>query len=284
MYLGVHVSISGKIADSIDRAASLGCTAMQIFSRNPRQWRSLNLTSEDAAEFRRRRKDSGIGAVAVHVPYLINLATSYDVLYRKSVQAYIEDIREAHRLGAEYFVTHMGSYKNSTLPAGVAQFIKALDEIFEATKGIKVRLLLENTAGSGHWLGATFEHHRRIFEGVKDSSRLGVCLDTAHLFGAGFDIRKPDVFDKVIVDIETKLGKRALKVVHLNDSAAGLGSLADHHAHIGKGEIGLKSFKHIVNHPGLRDAALILETPKDTPRADRMNLSRVRKLIKTENS
>jgi deoxyribonuclease-4 len=281
MHLGVHVSISGKIYESVDRAAALGCTAMQIFSRNPRQWRSLNLSLDDAAEFRRRRKAAGIGAVAVHVPYLINLATSYDVLFRKSVGAYIEDIHEADALGAEYFVTHMGSYKNSTLPAGLAQFIKALGEIFEATKGAKVRLLLENTAGSGHWLGATFEHHRRIFEGVKDSSRLGVCLDTAHLFGAGFDIRKPEVFDKVIADIDTKLGKRALKVIHLNDSAAKLGTLADHHAHIGKGEIGLKPFGHIVNHPRLCEAAFILETPKDTQRADRMNLNRVRKLIKS---
>jgi deoxyribonuclease-4 len=279
MYLGVHVSIAGKIYESIDRAAALGCTAMQIFSRNPRQWRSLGLTREDTAEFVRRRRKAGIGVVAVHVPYLINLATSYEELFRKSVRAYIEDIHEAHELGAEYFVTHMGSYKNSTLGAGLAQFIKALNEIFAATKGVKVRLLLENTAGSGHWLGATFEHHRRIFEGVRDANRLGVCLDTAHLFGAGFDIRKPEVFDGVLADIEAKVGKRALKVVHLNDSAAKLGSLADHHAHIGKGQIGLKAFKPIVTHPKLKDAALILETPKDTPSADRTNLNRVRKMI-----
>ncbi len=279
MYLGVHVSIGGKIHEAVDRAASLGCTAMQIFSRNPRQWRSLNLSEEDTAEFRRKRKAAGIKIVAVHVPYLINLATAYDELYRRSIRTYIEDIFEAQRLGADYFVTHMGSYKNSTLGDGIDHFIRALDEILAATAETQVRLLLENTSGSGHWLGGTFDHHKRIFDGVRDRSRLGLCLDTAHVFGAGWDIRKPEVFNALVAEIEAKLGKGLLKVIHLNDSAAKLGSLIDHHAHIGKGEIGLGPFRHIVNHPRLKTAALILETPKDSPRADRTNLNRVLKLL-----
>ena len=280
MYLGVHVSISGNIYESIDRAQTLGCTAMQIFSRNPRQWRQLNLSAGDSLEFKRRRRKSQIKVVAVHVPYLINLATSYDVLYQKSIEAYIEDMRETAMLGAQYLVTHMGSFKNSTMEEGLTRFIKALEVIFEATKDIKnVKLLLENTAGSGSWLGSTFDHHKIIFDSVRDSSRLGVCLDTAHVFAAGIDIRKPQAFDALLRNIEDDLGAKALRLVHLNDSMSECGSHIDRHDHIGKGFIGTKGFKYIINHPRLKDAAFILETPKDTPRADRTNLNRVRKLM-----
>jgi deoxyribonuclease-4 len=279
MYLGVHVSISEKIHDSIDRATALGCTAMQIFSRNPRQWRQLPLEKGDAGEFRRKLRLSPIKIVAVHVPYLINLATTYDVLYKRSIEAYIEDIRETALLGAPYLVTHMGSFKNSTMNEGLARYTKALDVIFKETKDLKVKLLLENTAGSGSWLGYTFEHHRIIFDSVTDNRRLGACLDTAHAFAAGYDIRRPDVFDALLDEIEGKIGKKALKLIHLNDSMTELGSLSDRHDHIGKGFIGLKAMKYIVNHPKLSDTTFILETPKDTPRADKMNLSRVKKLM-----
>ncbi|MDD5019925.1 MAG: deoxyribonuclease IV [Candidatus Omnitrophica bacterium] len=279
MFLGVHVSISGKIYESVDRAASLGCSAMQIFSRNPRQWRQLEIDARDAVEFRKRRREEGIGIVAIHVPYLINLATSYDVLYKKSIATYMEDMREAALLGAEYVVTHMGSYKNSTLPQGLKAFIAAVNEILAGTKGLGVQLLLENTAGSGSWLGATFDHHRKIFEGVKDRHRLGVCLDTAHVFEAGFDVRRPEIFDILLAEIERKTCPGAVKVVHLNDSLTPLGSHNDRHQHIGKGLIGLRAMRHIVNHPKLREAAFILETPKETPRSDEINLSKVRKLM-----
>lgn len=278
MLLGVHVSISGRIYEAVDRAASLGCTAMQIFSRNPRQWRQLEIAVEDAREFRKKRKEKGIGVVAIHVPYLINLATSYDDLYKKSVAAYIEDMKEAALLGAEYVVTHMGSYKNSTLPQGLKAFISAVNEVFKETKGSRVKLLLENTAGSGSWLGATFDHHRKIFEHVKDNHRLGVCLDTAHVFEAGFDIRRPEVVDLLLTEIERKTRKGAVKVVHLNDSMTPKASHSDRHQHIGKGFIGAGALKYIVNHPLLRRAAFILETPKETPRSDRMNLDRVRSM------
>jgi deoxyribonuclease-4 len=282
MYLGVHVSIGGHIAESIDRASALGCTAMQIFSRNPRQWRQLSLKAEDAEEFRRRRQASRIKVVAVHIPYLINLATDYDVLYKKSIAAYIEDIRETSLLGAEYLVTHIGSCKGLGPQEGLRQFARALNIVFEETRDIKgVRLLLENTAGSGHWLGHSFADHRYIFDNVKDRSRLGVCLDTAHLLAAGTDIRQPQVFGAVLDGIARKLGKKALRIVHLNDSKGDCGSHLDRHEHIGKGFIGLKGFRHIVNDPRLEDVAFILETPKDRPHDDKVNLDRVRRLMKT---
>lgn len=279
MLLGVHVSISGKIYESIDRAHRLGCTAMQIFSRNPRQWRRLHLEEADAEEFKLRREKSGIKVVAVHIPYLINLATGYDVLYKKSIEAYIEDMREAGLLGADYLVTHMGSFKNSSMQEGLKQFSAALDIIFGETKNIPVKLLLENTAGSGSWLGYTFDHHKFIFDAVKDKNRLGLCLDTAHVFAAGYDIRETGILDGLFREIDEKIGKAALKLIHLNDSMTELGSHVDRHQHIGKGFIGLKGMKNIVNHHRLKNMAFILETPKETPRSDKMNLSWVRRLM-----
>ncbi len=280
MYLGVHVSIAGKISDSVARAQKLGCSAMQIFSRNPRAWRAAKLSYEEAQDFKKSVESSGIKVIAVHVPYLINLATPYDVLYKKSIDAYIEDMHETADLGAQYLVTHMGSFKNSTFDEGMDRFIKAINTIFKQTQDIKgIRLLLENTSGSGSWLGYSFEHHKMIFDGVDDKAKLGVCLDTAHLFAAGFDIRKESVFDEVLDQIWSGFGSDALKLIHLNDSVSGCGTHIDRHDHIGKGAIGIKAFKHIVNHPRLKDAAFILETPKDSPRADKVNLDRVRKLI-----
>ncbi|MFH1692192.1 MAG: deoxyribonuclease IV [Candidatus Omnitrophota bacterium] len=280
MYLGVHVSISGKIYESIDRAEALGCTAMQIFSRNPRQWRQHSVTKEDALEFRRRRKASGVKVVAVHIPYLLNLATTRESLFQKSIEAYVADLKESSLLGADYLVTHMGSFKDSTLALGLSQFVKALNIVFKESKDTAdVKLLLENTAGSGHWLGAVFEHHKYIFENVKESQRLGVCLDTAHAFAAGWNIRNARDFDALLNYIDRCVGKKALRLVHLNDSKSTLCSHADRHTHIGKGHIGIKGFKHIVNHPRLKDMAFVLETPKDEPLDDKMNLDRVRRLV-----
>jgi len=278
--LGVHVSISGKIYESVDRAAKLGCSAMQIFSRNPRQWRSLSINEADAREFRRRRQAAGIKVVAVHIPYLINLATPHDDLYHKSIDAYVQDVREAAALGAEYLVTHMGSHKDSTAEAGLSRFAGAIDKVLQRTRGLPVTLLLENTTGAGHWLGGMFKDHERVMRGVRDRDRPGVCVDTAHLFAAGHDIRAPRAFDAVLDEVERRCGRKAVRVVHVNDSAGGLGSLLDRHASIGEGKIGKKAFAHIVNHPRLRHAAFILETPKSRPREDATNLRRIRKLIK----
>lgn len=281
MYLGVHVSISGKIYESIDRAQALGCTAMQIFSRNPRQWRQHFPSQEDIQEFKRRRKASGIKVVAIHVPYLVNLATSYDSLFEKSIEAYIADLRESSLLGADYLVTHMGSYKNSTILEGLSRFAKALDIILKETRDIKnVELLLENTAGSGHWLGAVFEHHKYILDHVKEPERLGVCLDTAHAFAAGWNIKNLLDCDALLRYVDRCVGRKALKVVHFNDSKTSLASHADRHTHIGKGHIGLKGLEYIINHSWLKDAAFILETPKDKPLDDQLNLERVRRFVK----
>lgn len=280
MLIGVHVSISGKIYEAIDRAEALGCSAMQIFSRNPRQWRQKSIDPLDAEEFRQRRSRSGIDIVAVHVPYLINLATGYQGLYEKSILAYVEDINECSLLGAEYLVTHMGSFKNFSHEEGLKRLTLAVKLILDRTRDSKVRLLLENTAGSGSWLGASFEDHARVFDAVKNPQRLGVCLDTAHAFAAGVNLRDEAAADGLIGGIRRLCGKGALRLVHLNDSMSALGSRADRHQHIGRGRIGRKGLAHVVNHPALAGVAFILETPKDGPKDDQLNLKRARRLFR----
>ena len=280
MLLGVHVSIAGHIWESIDRAEALGCNVMQIFSRDPRQWRKSKIKAEDIQEFRLRREKSGIQKVFIHIPYLINLASPYNVLYQGSLRAYIQDMKEAQALGADYIVTHMGSHKESGEKQGLKRITVALNRILDKTKDSSVGILLENTSGSGSWLGYKFEHQRQIIEGLENKKRVGVCFDTCHAYTAGFDLSSPEGYSKTIESLDRIVGLKRLKLVHLNDSRDELGSHADRHEHIGKGSLGLEAFRRIVNDPRLAGSAFVLETPKDSENADKRNLKAVKKLIK----
>lgn len=280
MLLGVHVSIAGHIWESIDRAEALGCNVMQIFSRDPRQWRKSKIKAEDIQEFRQRREKSQIKKVFIHIPYLINLASPYNVLYQGSLRAYIQDMKEAQDLGADYIVTHMGSHKESGEKQGLKRIIVALNRILDKTKDSTVGILLENTSGSGSWLGYKFEHQRQIIDGLENKKRVGICFDTCHAYTAGFDLSSPEGYSKTIESLDRIVGLKRLKLVHLNDSRDELGSHADRHEHIGKGSLGLEAFRRIVNDPRLDGAAFVLETPKDSDNADQRNLKTVKKLIK----
>jgi len=280
MYLGAHVSISGKIYESLDRAKALKCNAMQIFSRNPRQWRQLELSSEDLEEFKKRRNNYKIEKVVVHIPYLINLASPYKTLYRNSVKAYTEDLKEADKLGAEFLVTHMGSHADTSELSGIDRFAAALNIIFDNTKGIKTKLILENTSGSGSWLGYKFIHQKMIYNRVKYTERLGICLDTAHAFAAGYDLKSEKGLESMLSEIEELIGIDQIEVIHFNDSKKDFSSRLDQHENIGRGKIGYLALQRIIKHPKLKDAIFILETPKMNPRDDAMNLSIVRKMLK----
>jgi deoxyribonuclease-4 len=280
MLLGVHVSIAGHIYESIDRAQALGCNTMQIFSRDPQQWRKSKLKPEDIEEFRERRQRYKISPVFIHVPYLINLASPYNILYKSSIKAYIEDIREAEALGAEYIVTHMGSHKESGEEKGLARITAAINRILERTAGLKVAILLENTSGAGSWLGYKFQHQRSVIEGIEDKSRVGICFDTCHAYTAGYDLSSAQGYKNTIEALDRIVGLERLKLIHINDTKEKLASHRDRHEHIGKGHIGLKGFRQLVNDPRLKDAAFILETPKDNEKADRVNLEKIRKLKK----
>jgi len=278
MRLGLHVSIAGHIYESITRAEALGCNTMQIFSRDPRQWRRERLSLEDIEEFRRRRQKSKITPVFVHIPYLINLASPYSVLYRDSIKAYIDDILESELLGADYIVTHMGSHKKSGEQKGLKRFTLALNKILERTKKSKVVILLENTSGSGSWLGYKFEHQRQIVDGVEQENRIGICFDTCHGYAAGYDLATAEGLNETINQLDKIVGLNRLKLIHLNDTKDRLSSHRDRHEHIGKGKIGLEGFRHILNERRLKDMPFILETPKDSEDADKVNLAVVRKL------
>ncbi|MDP3730233.1 MAG: deoxyribonuclease IV [Candidatus Omnitrophota bacterium] len=277
--IGVHVSIAGKIWESLERAKALDCNAMQIFSRNPRLWQASEFDQSDIEHFKRLKVDYDIAPVAVHIPYIINLASPVAGLYKKSIVAYIEDMARADTLGVEYFVTHLGSHVGSGEDKGIKRFSDALNQIINKAKP-KTMILLENTAGSGSWIGYKFEHIKRMIDELDQPENVGVCLDTAHTFEAGYDIKSKGGLDKTLKKFDKLVGLEKIKVVHFNDSLSELGSHVDRHQHIGKGNIGLAAMKRIINHPGLKDAAFIMETPKESDKDDKRNLATVRKLIK----
>lgn len=277
--IGVHVSIAGNIWESLERAKALGCNAMQIFSRNPRCWEALELSSADVERFRALKEEYDIKPVVIHVPYIINLATPDDNLYKKSVTAFMEDLERSDLLGAEYFVTHLGSHVGSGEDNGIRRFSGAIDGIIKKVKP-KTMILLENTAGSGAWIGYKFEHIKRIMDNISDSDRVGVCLDTAHTFESGYDIKTKNGLDKTLNIFDRLVGAGKIKVVHFNDSLSEKGSRVDRHHHIGKGNIGQAAMGRIINHPKLKDAAFILETPKDSDKDDKRNLRITKGFIK----
>jgi len=278
MLLGVHVSTEGKIYEAVERAHQLGCNTMQIFSRNPQQWRDNFLVPQDITEFNRRQEKLKIKPVFIHIPYLINLASPNPRLYEVSVEAYIEDILEAGLLKADYIVTHMGSHKETSEAAGIKRLIEALNIILEKTKNCPVGILLENTSGSGSWLGYKFSHHKEIIAGIKHKECIGLCFDTAHAYLAGYDISTKDGLEAMLDEIDKSVGVNLIKLIHLNDAKGALGSHHDRHDHIGKGSIGLEGLKRIINHPKLRNLPFILETPKKSEEDDIMNLNIVKKL------
>jgi deoxyribonuclease-4 len=281
MLLGVHVSGATKIYEALERANALGCNTMQIFSRSPQRWRDKFLDKKDIEEFNRRQETFKIKPVFVHIPYLINLASPNPRLYQASIEAYIEDILEASLLKVDHIVTHMGSHKDTSEEEGIKRLIDALNRILEKTRHVRVGILLENTAGSGSWLGYKFSHHKAIIENLKQKERVGLCLDTAHAYLAGYDIATKEGLGDMLSEIESMVGLRFIRLIHLNDARDRLGSHHDRHENIGKGPIGMEGMRRIVNHPRLKDLPFILETPKGTDdKLDIMNLKTVRRLRK----
>jgi len=278
MLLGIHVFREGKIYEALDQAKLLGCGTMQVFLRNPQRWRDKFLEPKDIEEFIKRREKFKINPIFIHIPYLINLASPNPRLYEASIEAYIEDILEAHTIRADYIVTHMGSHKETSEEQGLKRLIEALNRILEKTKNTHVGILLENTAGSGSWLGYNFIHQKKIIQGLRYKERIGLCLDTAHAYLAGYDIATKAGLEATLDEIDKLVGINLLKLIHLNDAKDKLGSLHDRHQHIGKGNIGLEGMKRVINHPKLRNLPFILETPKDSENADKINLGIVRSL------
>lgn len=277
MRLGVHVPIAGGILKAVERAQRLSCTAMQMFSRSPRGGSSSALSPADLERFHAQRLAADIAPLAVHGPYIINLASPEAAMWKRSVALYQEEYGRAARLHADYLVTHVGSHRGAGEAAGIKRVSEALARTLDGVAPT-VMILLENTAGSGQGLGDQFAHLARMRAQVAANGHVGVCLDTAHLFAAGHPIHTPDGLEQVLEGFDRTVGLQHLKLMHLNDSKVPFDSRVDRHWHIGQGHIGLEAFRRIVNHPKLTEIPWILETPKSTETDDQRNLAAVKQL------
>lgn len=279
MRLGVHVPIAGGILESIGRAKALACTTMQIFSRSPRGGSPAPLLPEVLERFHAGRLAAGLDPLVIHAPYIINLASPDAGTWQRSVALYREDFARAKQLRAHYVVTHVGSHRGQGEALGIARVAEAIDRTLDDASDDGPMIVLENTAGSGQGLGSTFEQLAAIRSRAKRPALVGFCLDTAHLFAAGYPIHTEDGLAQVADACDRILGRALLKVIHLNDSKVPFDSRVDRHWHIGEGQIGLEAFRRIVQHPLFREAPMILETPKTTDADDRKNLATVRALL-----
>jgi deoxyribonuclease-4 len=284
MILGCHLSTAGGADKAIDKAEELGNNALQIFSHNARSWKMSALKPGEAEHFIERRKKSSVGYVVTHTIYLINLGSPDDAkIYPLSVQALKDEVKRAGELGIAYVNTHIGAHMSSGEAAGLKRVAQALDQVFssdEAQSAPGVKVLLEICSGGGTELGWRFEEFSIILDNLKTKTvdRIGVCLDTCHALCAGYALHTAEGLDKTVKELDKRVGRDKLELIHLNDSKHPVGSRKDRHEHIGKGFIGLEGFRGIVNHPKLRDKPFVLETPKDDDTSDPMNLAQVRKL------
>ncbi|NPV61836.1 MAG: deoxyribonuclease IV [Methanotrichaceae archaeon] len=276
---GLHVSIAGGIDRAVDRAERRGCDVFQIFSRNPRGWKYRDLNPAEAASFRQKMAGSGLSLAVDHMPYLPNLASPKEDVHSRSVQALAVELSRCEALGIPYLVTHLGSHLGAGKDEGQKRIVAAIEEAFSISRN-DVLLLLENSAGQKNSMGSSFEDLKGIIEalGAGHKSRIGVCLDTCHLFSAGYELRTPDGVEETLRRFDALVGQERLRLVHINDSRGDLGSGLDRHEHIGLGKIGLEGFRVILSNQIVAERPLILETPVDDRRDDAANLQLVRAL------
>jgi len=276
---GFHCSIAGGLSKALDRAKNLGCDTLQFFTRNPRGWSYASLDPKEVKAFRLKARHMDLYPLVVHMPYLPNLASDDGLLYQKSLESLKVEMKRCKLLGVDYLVTHVGKTKGRGRKKGMERVAWALREVLELPGPL---ILLENTAGQGSELGFRMEELGEIFSMVGEDSRLGICIDTAHAFQAGYPIHTPDGLEGFLSEVSQWVGLERLRLLHLNDSKTPLGSRVDRHWHIGEGYIGLEGFKGIIRHPILRDLPAIMETPW-SPQWDRRNMARVRALAAKDN-
>ncbi len=279
--LGAHTSIAGGVSKAVDIAEKLKFTAMQIFSKNNNRWQAKPLDEEEIQLFKQKLTDSGIKFVVVHDSYLINLCSLSEDLLKKSREAFIDELRRCELLGIPFLNFHPGAHGGMGEAKGLQLIAESLNIAHRKTKNFKVSSMLEVTAGQGTALGYSFEQIRKIIDLVEEKERMSVCIDTAHIFAAGYDIRDPKKYDEVIQEFDDVVGLKLLKCFHMNDSRKELGSRVDRHAHIGEGFIGRKGFANIMNDKRIAKVPKILETPKGKEYLeDLKNLSVLKSLIK----
>jgi deoxyribonuclease-4 len=292
MRFGAHVSASGGISKAIGRGVAIGCESLQVFTHNPRTWRPINHTDAEIAAFREQAAAAGIGPIVSHGLYLMNLgapdldlpsgppgkpATTTRNIYRLSITSLIQHLDIGERLGLSGVILHVGSSKGSTLEEATARIARGIADAFASAPGT-CQVYLENTAGAGDTIGRTFAQLKDVWDQVGNPERLGVCLDTQHLFASGYPIHEPGGIDAVLEDFDRTLGIGQLRCLHLNDSMTDFGSNRDRHENLGDGKIGADGLRSILGAPALQGLPIILEVPGldgDGPDLENMRRARV---------
>jgi deoxyribonuclease-4 len=274
------MSVAGGVDTAFERAVRAGCGAMQIFTKNANQWRGRRLESAEIDRFRAAARATGIRPLLAHDAYLINLGSPRKALLRRSRAALLDEARRAEALGLDYLVIHPGAATGAPLDDCLARIAESLNEIHDRTPGYRLKILLENTAGQGSTVGHRLEQLADVIRRVEQRARLGVCIDTCHLFAAGYDLRTARAYEETMRALERVIGVRRVKAFHLNDCKKELGSRRDRHEHIGRGFIGREGFRLLVTDPRFKGVPMVLETPKgdDGISMDRLNLRLLRRL------
>jgi deoxyribonuclease IV len=279
---GAHKSIAGGYHNALLEAQAHACDTVQLFTKNNNQWYAKDLTEHDIRIFKKTLRQTRLRFPMAHDCYLINLASPDTALYRKSIEAFVIEVKRAEALGLRYLVIHPGAAMDGDQDAGLARVARALDEVHGRCPDFHVQVLLETTAGQGSSLGHRFEHLAAILAQVAQPERLGVCLDTCHVFAAGYALYPENAYQATFRTFDRLIGLSRLRAFHLNDSLKPLGSRVDRHAHIGKGQIGLAAFRLLVNDRRFRNRPMVLETPKESVEKDDMdavNLKALRRLV-----
>lgn len=280
MPLGAHMSIAGGVDQAIRRGQSIGCETIQMFVTNPNRWRGKALEADEIARFHAAQEETGIRPVIAHDTYLINLGSSDEALWAKSIEAFQDELLRCEQLKLPYLVMHPGAHMDAGEEVGLRRVAEALDILRQRAADFHGQVLLETTAGQGTNLGYRFEQLAQIIAAVQDPGWLGICLDTCHIFGAGYELRTREDYEETLRQFDVILGLERLKCVHLNDSKGCLGCRLDRHEHIGKGELGLEPFRFLLNDPRFCHLPMVLETPKGPQmEEDIENLAILRSLI-----
>lgn len=278
---GSHMSIAGGFDKALERGKQVNCETIQIFTKNSSQWKAKDISKENLQKFRGFYDEAGIDPVIAHDSYLINLASPDPELHKKSEEAFFIEMERCEKLQIPYLVFHPGSHIGSGEKTGLKKIAQSINRLLKRGKGFKVSLLLETTAGQGTNLGYKFEHLAEIMKMVRQKKSVGVCVDTCHIFAAGYDIKTEKGYKKTFQNFDKLIGLDNLKVFHINDSKKDLGSRVDRHEHIGKGFLGLDPFRFLVNDKRFVKIPKILETPKDPDlKEDKENLKNLKKLIR----
>ncbi len=278
LFLGAHQSIAGGIYKSLIRAAQINSNTLQIFTKNSNRWAGKKIEQKDIEKFFQLKEELKIKKIIAHAPYLVNLASSNNNIIEKSLKSLIEDIENCLKLNIKYLVLHPGSHKGEGVNKGIENIAKNLDNILKHFKKDNIKILLETTAGQGHSIGHKLEHLKNIRENMSYYEKIGYCIDTCHIFAAGYDFRTLEKYNKFKNLLLETLGISNIFAIHFNDSKKELGSRVDRHEHIGKGFIGKDGFKFFLNDKDFHKIPFILETPKEN-NMDEVNLNTLKKLI-----